>query len=855
MHHHLKLAAGRTPSDFPTPDGSRRSAKSRSAPKRSIFGVVVRTLLAPMFVFAFLHTAIAEDPKVFLDAYCVRCHGSKQPKGDRSFDKLVFSDASEDTQLDLQDILDQLTLGEMPPKKAKQPTVEERQATIDWLTKRIDLVNQKRTSTNAQAVLRRLNRREYLNTIRDLFGMNMSMFDPTTKFPRDQTVEHLDNIGDTLVTSGFLLQQYLYAADQIVEKAFEKHNSEERTWNFKDRFKQQPEVDTAHGAAFQNRYMCLYECPNSERPEGAFGPLLDFREGVPADGLYEVRVYVEAKNREHPYDPRIMGTDPAEPLRIGIVPGNITFGAMHLTQPFQPVLAERALPDGGPEWQTFTIWLDKGFSPRFIFPNGMIDIRSSYAKLVNQYPVLLPENAPKKGDIVGNRIALFSNGKVPHLRIHEVAIRGPLAETPKVFRDSFYDGEKLDSSNSRQKISEFASRAYRRSVDDDEIDRLMSIVEQRRAEGKTDEEALQDGVRAILCSTSFLYLQQDTQGPDSPKLQAHALANRLSYFLWSSMPDQELRSLADSGAILQTETLRQQTQRMLADPKSDSFVERFLDSWLNLRSLGDMPPDRETFERYYSNDLQEAMRRETFLFTRDLIDQNESLLKFLTADYSFVNRPLAKLYEVEGQIDVAEGHRFHRVRFDDPNRGGLLGQGSVLTVTANGVETSPVIRGVWLLENILGTPPAPPPDDVPAIDPDVRGAKSMRDLLTKHRDSPACFECHQKIDPLGFALENFDPIGRWRTKYANGSSIDSSGVLPSGETFQDLAGLKEVLVQRQTFFARILTEKLMAYACGRRVEPLDRSSITKIAESLRENDYPMRSLIEQVVLSDLFRWK
>ena len=449
------------------------------------------------------------------------------------------------------------------------------------------------------------------------------MFDPTTRFPRDQTVEHLDNIGDTLVTSGYLLQQYLYAADQVVEKVFSvPEKPAEDEWTFKDRFQQQPELDSAQAIAFGNRYLCLYECPNSESHEGAFAPLLKFREGVPFDGFYEVRVLVEAKNRVNPYDASIIGVDPEEPLRLGIVPGNVKFGPMHVGQPLQPVLAEVSLDDDGPHWQTFRIWLDQGFSPRFIFPNGMINIRNSYAKLINRYRGLYPPEAMSRGGIVGNRIALFRYGQVPHLRIHEVNIRGPLAESTPSFREKILAGKALNGSGIRERMSEVASRAYRRPVEADEVDRLMSVVDRRMADGQSGEEAFQDGIKAILCSSAFLYLQQssaDSSSSSSSFLTPHSLASRLSYFLWSSMPDDELRKLADSGEILDTAILQQQTQRMLADPKSNSFIERFLDSWLNLRSLGDMPPSREAFERYYSQDLQEAMRRESFLFARHLV--------------------------------------------------------------------------------------------------------------------------------------------------------------------------------------------------------------------------------------------
>ena len=243
------------------------------------------------------------------------------------------------------------------------------------------------------------------------------------------------------------------------------------------------------------------------------------------------------------------------------------------------------------------------------------------------------------------------------------------------------------------------------------------------------------------------------------------------------------------------------------------------------------------------------------MFTRDLIDRNESVVRFLDSDYTFANRALARLYGMEDAVPPEKGHEFQRLRFDTPQRGGLLGQGSVLTVSANGIETSPVIRGVWVLENILGTPPAPPPDNVPPIDPDIRGAKSMRDLLAKHRDHAACYECHRKIDPLGFALENFDPIGAWRTSYEKGAPIDTSGELPSGQKFQDIAELKKVLVERKDQFARMLTERLLGYACGRRIEPLDRPAVDRIVASGKGNDYAFRTLIENVVLSQTFRSK
>jgi hypothetical protein len=344
-----------------------------------------------------------------------------------------------------------------------------------------------------------------------------------------------------------------------------------------------------------------------------------------------------------------------------------------------------------------------------------------------------------------------------------------------------------------------------------------------------------------------LYLDE----ADDETLSPYAVASRLSYFLWSSMPDEELLRLAGSGELNDPGTLGDQVRRMLASPKSDAMVEGFLGSWLTLRELGSAPPDRGEFNAFYHYDLDTAMRRETHLFTRHLVDENLSLVNFLDSDFTFVNKPLAKLYG----MDPPEEQGFHLVSLTDSRRGGLLGQASILTVTANGIDTSPVVRGVWMLENLLGTPPSPPPPDVEPLDPDVRGAKTIREQLQKHRDTPTCYDCHRKIDPLGFALESFDPIGRWRVTYGRNTKVDPSGELPDGQEFDDIRDLKKILVERKDLFSRALTEKLLAYAIGRRIVPGDRPHIDKILSHVQAKGYGTRDLIEQVVASEPFQSK
>ncbi|MFN7939069.1 MAG: DUF1592 domain-containing protein [Bryobacteraceae bacterium] len=789
--------------------------------------------MTPLLLFAF---AATDPTATFLNTYCVSCHGEKVQMGKRRFDR---------APVDWEAVRTRVQSATMPPKTARQPSSTERQAFLTHLAKQAP----------EKIALRRMNRREYLNTIGDLFDMPMDQFDPTSRFPRDQQFDHMDNIGETLVTSGYLLEQYLDAADAVIRKALHSNPPPEpRTWVFKDRFRQQKELDGARNFNKLTQYMSLFEHPRTPHYEGAYAPLHDFAEGVPYDGQYEVKVQVEALYRKNPYNAKLLGTDPEAPFRFGIVAGNSRAGYLQHEQPIQPLLAETEIEDGGPYWLTFKVRLDTGYQPRFIFPNGMNDVRRVFSRFAREFPQFLPEDQRNVGPgIVPGRIAMMKYGQIPQIRIHHVEVRGPL-DAPAVPASvrAIYGDKPFAPERTREILTRFATRAYRRPAGTEEINRLMAIVDKRRASGIAPETALHDALKAVLCSPAFLYLSaSDPKG----RLNAHALASRLSYFLWATMPDDALLEKANNGALLRDDVLRAETRRLLASPRSKAFVEGFLDSWLNLRSLGDMPPDRDQFGAYYFDNLQDSMKTETRLLMRHLLDENRSLHEFLEARYSFLNKQLARLYGMPDAIPAAGGHQFRKIEFTDPRRGGLLGHGSILTVSANGIETSPVTRGVWMLENIFGTPPPPPPDDVPALDPDVRGAKTVRDLLSKHRESAACMSCHRSIDPPGFALENFDPIGRWRAKYPNGAAIDASGQLPTGEAFTDITGLRAALANRKPQFTRFLTNRLLTYACGRKFDAADQPRIDTIATLVEKKGNGLRDMVEQIVLSDAFRSK
>ncbi len=793
----------------------------------------------------------ASTARPFLHAYCVRCHGERKQKAERRFDTLSASIGNEEDLIQYQDILDQLNLGEMPPEDVKQPGVAERRRVIAFLTDRIGRFHRSHNGKGERAVLRRLNSREYRNTMRDLLHLNTTIFDPTTGFPRDQISENLDNVGDTLVTSGFLMQRYLDAADRVVRKAmYPIKKPPIQTWHFSDGFRQQPEIDQVHRKSNQYEWMTLYEVIGADKHEGAYGHIHAFAAGVPHDGYYEIRFQAEALNRINPYDPRMLGNDPNEPFRLGIRPGDHRVSRLHTPQPIEPLLTEIELADGIGQYNV-RVWLDAGYTPRFTFRNGPIDVRNVYGRLVKRYPNLFPK--PRRPGIVENRWLALAEGKMPQIRIDDIEIEGPFYDAwPTAGQRAILGAswEQVQATGTitqeqmRAGLEAFAAQAYRRPVRPEEVDRLMEVVRVRREIGHAPLDAYADGVKAVLCSPHFLYLNQ----PEA-SLPSYVLAARLSYFLWSSMPDRALLDLARSNALLEAGVLGRQVDRMLNDPRSDAFIEGFLGSWLTLRDLGATTPDRRAFRAFYLGDLDRAMREETRLFTRDLIDSNLDIITFLDADFTYVNRPLARLYGLK----LPEGSGFERVTLTDRRRGGLLGQASVLTVTANGVDTSPVLRGVWLLKNILGTPPSPPPPDVEPLDPDIRGAKTIRDQLKKHRDTPTCYECHKKIDPLGFALENFDPIGGLRETYGRNAPVDATGELPGVSHFDDIVGLKDILVEQRDQFALSLTEKLMAYAMGRPTAPGDRPHVDQILDDLDAKGNGFRDLLRLVVLSEPFR--
>lgn len=796
----------------------------------------------------------------FLDQYCLDCHDSATKKGKRNLEPFTLPPSSIPELISAREIIDAIALKEMPPKKATdQPSGEERLAILRVLREGTRAARGVVEKSGAHTALRRLSSREYENTLATLFGRRVDTLGLTADFPKEKTSQHIDTIGQTLVTSGFLLDQYFQSANRLVEMRLGKPATKPQQWHFNGHFVQYEELQGSHKEAFNYAFLNLYEQPNTDTRQGGYGHIEDFLQGVPVSGLYDLEVEAQAMHRNTHYDPAIFGIDFSEPFILGVVPGDITKGHIHYPQPIEPLLASTTVPDESPTPLKFRVWLEAGQTPRFIFPNGPYESRAAVIAINQRYKDEFKEKI--SGSLVG-RAHLLRDGDLPHLRISDIKIQGPVPEQAgSVEEVAVFGQDGFQADHALDQLFAFAEKAYRRPLTDPDRQPIRALYEKRLQEKATPRQAALDSLKLILCSPAFLYLSETTDEP-SKALKPYDLASRLSFALWAAPPDTALLDAAKSGRLTDQAELKKQVRRMIADERSTAFVNGFLDSWLNLRDLGGQPPPRETNRAYYAEDLPESMKTEARLFFRDLLKTNGSAKQFLDADYTFVDKKLAKLYDLPEQktLRLADGFKKVSIQGND-HRGGLLGMASVLTVSANGVETSPVTRGVWVSENILGIQPPPPPDDVPAVEPDVTGATSLRDRLARHRVDRTCAECHAKIDPLGFSLESFDPIGKWRSTYPKpkqkdvpAPKVDSSGEFTSGETYQDFAGFKKIIREtREDLFIRHLIGEILSYSTGRLMEPADTFVIEDIHEKAKKENLGLQTLLVECLMSEIFR--
>ena len=788
-----------------------------------------------------------------LEKHCIRCHGPEKQKGKVRLDQLADGTINFDKVQLIQKSIELVSEGEMPPKKKDALNGSEKEYLLNEFQEFLT-ANKEAIQNESQTVYRRLNNREYLNTTADIFGFDPEYFDPTKNFPPDQRYEGINKIGSELMSSKFLSREYLIAANEIVEKTVRFDEiPKAKNYNFDlNKLSTQFKHDNA-AVIWGSPYI-------GGSPEQGKAVILK-KFSAEEDGYYQFKIRAHSKNQRHDYPTDLAYVDQDEPLRLGIKIGEFTDVKMKAV--FDLESKEK--------WYECQIWLNKGEIPHIVYPNGIYSARA-YRYRLHQVPGIyeklgLPIEAKNKtytqtngqvrNYIFQNFTKVFHKVEVPKVFIKEVQVKGPVyVEWNPKSNSHLLGNQSLSENNWKEILVDIAGKLFRGPQTGESINSYISLTETQLKQGKSLEEGFKTAVKAMLCSPRFLFIEEK-----NPILSHQEIASRLSYFLWSSAPDENLL-LASKKSALNKEGIRSQVERMLKGKKSERFINDFTSSWLKLYDLGGILPHEKLMADYYNYHIQESIQKETRLYSKYILDNNRSISEFLSSDYTVLDRHLARLYKLPQPENYAEaldfneykGHApssaFVKYNFKDSTRGGLLGHASTLMVSANGIDTSPVVRGVWVLEHLLCQSPPPVPDEVPAIEPDTRGAKSLRDRLKKHKKDENCASCHRKFDPIGFALENYDAIGKWRHKYRR-HKVDPSGEL-NGQKFKNITGLKEILLKSKDEFAKAFTERLSSYALGRKLTFLDAEELDKIHQKFKETNYGFKDLIFLICTSELF---
>lgn len=787
------------------------------------------TAQVPADIASFQQTALP-----FLSKNCFACHNQKVKSGNLNLEAVI------DPQV-WDKVLEKVSTGQMPPPGMPAPSHADAVAFTTWIESLLTRSGFSREGEPGRVMARRLNRVEYNNTVRDLLGVHVR---PADEFPVDDSGYGFDNIGDVLSVSPMLMEKYMAAAAKISRLA-------------------------VFGEQYPSRPTRLIRLLNRRSPDGNdvlssgnFGSYFPYSmRGAmygswtfPVDGEYELRLRIanfrgdtEAKTLVQ--RPRPQPGQPAgrratrevteeqlkareEAARKGAPPRKLV-----LALDGQPVL--NAVVEGTSAYQ-----YDRGeYIARVPVRAGEHFIRASYPELANL-------KDPRENLNPDMRRALF----VDYLEI--AGPFNPSAGPPESYKRIFICGHPKGSHKPEcapRILENLIERAWRRPVSKDEVDSKVRLVRQARKEGDTFEEGIEVALNAVLASPDFLFRIERDPKPAAGApyfVNEYELASRLSYFLWGSMPDAELFQTARDQRLRKPGVLEAQVRRMMADPKAINLVDNFAAQWLQLRNLGRTKPDPARFPTV-DDELLDAMRRETALFVSAIIREDRSILDFIDAPFTYLNGPLARHYGIAG----VDGEPFQRVELDGEQRGGLLTQGAILTVSSYPTRTSPPVRGKWVLDILLGTPPPPPPPDVPVLDESkLAEAQSLRDRMERHRKDPSCSACHNLMDPIGFGLESYDAVGAWRTLDGK-FPIDTSGTLPDGRSFRGAKDLKQILKGQSDTFARNLTRKLLTYALGRGLERYDGAAVDRICSQAAANNYRFSALVLEIVNSKPFQMR
>ncbi len=747
-----------------------------------------------------------------LDRYCVTCHNDRLQTAGLSLETADLEQVSADAEI-WEKVLIKLRTQEMPPPARPRPSAARYRAFASWLETAIDRAAAADPDPGRPTV-RRLTRTEYANAVRDLLAVEI---DGPALLPADEMAFGFDNNADMQRLSSGLLERYMSAASRIARLAVGDMRVRPGIQAYTV-----SRMDTQTGRA------------SEALPFGTRGGTV-IRHHFPVDGEYIVRI---ASHRGEGIRPG------PEPQQLEVRLDGVQIQVFTLERPPRDPDAprRRRVPP-------------QPFEARFSAAAGLHLVGVTFVDRMVAPEGVAPAQLP-----VAN--ITFGGVRGAETRIGRVEIEGPfnatsLGDTPSRRRIFVCDPAGLEDEEpcARQLLASLARRAYRRPVTDTDLDTLVGVFRAGRAEEDSFETGVRWALERVLIDPDFLYRMEpdpvDTAAGAPYPLTDLQLASRMSFVLWHSIPDDELLTVATEGRLRDPGVLETQVRRMLADPRSSTLATSFAGQWLHLRNMRAVAPDVNAFPEFDDN-LREAFRRETELFFEQQLRDDRSASELLTADYTFLNERLARHYGVRGVY----GSHFRRVPMSDNARRGLLGHGSILTVTSYATRTSPVLRGKWLLENVLGAPPPPPPPDVPELEENDATAepRSMRERMEQHRANPACASCHARMDPLGFALENFDAIGKWRSD-EGGTVIDASGELPDGASFDGPIGLREMLASRDTEFMTTVTSRLLTYALGRGVEYYDMPAIRKIVRDAAESDYRWSSIILGMVESVPFQMR
>ncbi|MBA2115233.1 DUF1592 domain-containing protein [Bremerella alba] len=798
----------------------------------------------------------------FLKTYCFDCHGPETQESDLRLDTLEEDFNKSTSASSWIEVMDKMNLGEMPPDNSPSPTTAELAEVTHWIAAELRKAERNSFGNEGRVILRRMNRAEYTNTVRDLLHLRFLPGEsPESVLPPDGTAEGFDKVSVALMLDPSLLDKYFEVALGVANKAIVDGPPPFATETIRLEME-----DIAENRAID--YLCA--TPGIECQEKAIvlmqGSTRSFgvmkypgtRDEIPVNGMYRIRVRAWGQR----------GAD-GKPVIMRLRQGHPSADQQLLLETEvtdEPKIYEIVVPRD-PKCGEYNVSIvnQTGFQITSRAGNEIRRQQQQAGTSKDYEKVMRLQSRQQLENLTWGKPNpdAADTSKLRKLVVDWLECEGPLYDQwpPKSHETLFFQGDDATENEDylREIFAQFLPQAFRRPVTQEEIEKVVTLCLSELAAGETYHNAVRTGLISILCSPKFLYIIEPSSTDQKRPLDDWELASRLSYFLWSSMPDEELFRLAASGQLRQPGILSAQVDRMLANPKSHGFVLGFGAQWLKTDEFRNFMPDTRLYKEY-DDELGEAMVGEVIAFFSEVLHQDESALSFFNADWTMLNERLARFYGIDG----IKGNEFRRVNLpEDSPRGGLLAMAGVAMRGSDGNRTKPVNRGVYVRDVLFNDPPNPPPPNAGEVEPNIKGEKlTVRERLIQHQQIPSCAACHRTIDSYGLALESFNAIGAWRThqdgedfRSRNTPPIDASGVLPNGKPFEDFVEFRLLLLDQKDRFAHGLAEKMLTYALGRPIEPTDRPLVDRLAEQMRNSNYTLSSLIHGVVASQAFHTK